>query len=115
MDSLYRQCDVVVLPSRAEGMPNVLLEALSREILCVASDIPSNRDLLRDDRLLFDMDNADSVVAALRHIALLPTDEALRLVSAQRKYVSDRFSMQAQVQAYERLFALSMRGRGIGE
>ena len=38
--------DVFVLPSRSEGMSNALLEAMSSELPCIATDVGSNRSLL---------------------------------------------------------------------
>ncbi len=82
MDALYAKCDLLVLPSRAEGMPNVLLEALAREVPCVASDIPSNRDVLRDDRLLFDVDDSGSLVSAVRYLTQLTPPDARKLADS---------------------------------
>lgn len=42
----YRAADLFVLPSRSEGVPNVLLEALTTGLPFVASDVGSIRDLL---------------------------------------------------------------------
>lgn len=40
--------DIFVTPSRKEGMPNALLEAMACSCRIVASDIPVHRDLLED-------------------------------------------------------------------
>lgn len=37
----YKQCDMFILPSRFEGFPNVLIEALSNECVCIATDCPT--------------------------------------------------------------------------
>lgn len=103
MEELYASADLVVLPSRSEGTPNVLLEALARDVPCLASDIPTNRAVLRDERLLFSVDEPESLAAAVRRIALLAPNELDKQAELQRKYVLERFSVKAMVASYERL------------
>ena len=52
LQELYSHAGLFVLPSYYEGLPIVLLEALSYGLSCIASDIPANRSvgLLSDDR-----------------------------------------------------------------
>ena len=44
----YQRADIFVLPSLLEGHPKVLLEAMSCGLPCVASDLPSLRNVIRD-------------------------------------------------------------------
>ena len=43
MPSVYRSADVLVLPSRAEGVPRTIMEALSSGVPVVSSDLPQVR------------------------------------------------------------------------
>jgi len=52
--SLFRHADLFVMPSRREGMPNALLEALGCNLPCMGSDIPGIRDVLFHRELIFD-------------------------------------------------------------
>jgi glycosyltransferase involved in cell wall biosynthesis len=40
--------DVFVLPSTLEGLPGALIEAMAAGLPCIATDIPGNRELVRD-------------------------------------------------------------------
>ncbi|MFH1154539.1 MAG: glycosyltransferase [Pseudomonadota bacterium] len=65
--SLLKGFDIFVLPSRLEGIPRCLMEAMVAGIPIVASDIPGCKDLVENNRsgLLFKVDDprglADSV------------------------------------------------------
>jgi glycosyltransferase involved in cell wall biosynthesis len=72
-----------VLPSRIEGMPVVLIEAMAAGCCCVASDIQPHRELIRDgvDGRLFAADDEDELVGVLR--AVLADRQAVEAVGGR--------------------------------
>ena len=46
---ILKSCQAFVLPSRWEGMPNALLEALAAGLSCIATDVEGVRELLGDE------------------------------------------------------------------
>ena len=64
----YMTCGrVLVAPSRWEGMPYLLLEAVARGRRVIASDCPGNRDVLKDypKAALFPVEDADRLARLL--------------------------------------------------
>jgi glycosyltransferase involved in cell wall biosynthesis len=50
---IFRASDLFVLPSKSEGMPNAMLEALGFDLPCFGSRIPGIIDILQYDELMF--------------------------------------------------------------
>jgi colanic acid/amylovoran biosynthesis glycosyltransferase len=75
--ALYQQADIFALPSFAEGIPVVLMEAMAMEIPCVTTRITGIPELIRDqvDGLLVPPANDEELAAA---IARLMDDSELR-------------------------------------
>ena len=74
---LYAECDALALPSFAEGIPVVLMEAMAMEIPCVATWITGIPEIIRHeiDGLLAPPGDAEALARA---IARLMDDPALR-------------------------------------
>lgn len=109
MTDWYRRATLFVLPSRYEGFPNVLLEAMAEGCCCVAADCPHGpSDLLRHDvdGLLLPMKTgaahwADCVVQLLQDPQ---RRQRLQMEAATvRQRFSDAALEQQLVQALERL------------
>lgn len=100
-----RQADVFVLPSRAEGLSNALLEAMSSGLPVVATRIPGNLDAIDDHMsgLLCEVDDTVSLVVALREML---EDAALRSrlgVNALRR-TEERYSLRRVAERYTGLY-----------
>ena len=63
---LYQIADVFVFPSKREGLPVSLIEALASDVSCIASDVRGNRDLL-DDANLCKSNTAEEWASLLKH------------------------------------------------
>jgi glycosyltransferase involved in cell wall biosynthesis len=58
MPKVYRSGDVLVLPSRAEGVPRTLMEALSSGVSVVSADLPQVRSAFEDSVSYIKNENA---------------------------------------------------------
>jgi len=81
-----KEADVLVRPSFTEGLPLAVLEAMASGVCVVASDIPGNRDLIRDQEngLTVGVGNAAALAQTLRRLILDPSLRA-RLGAAGHK------------------------------
>lgn len=81
----FQAADVFVLPSRKEGFPNVLLEAMSCGLPCIASAIGGVVDVLRPDQegLLVQAGSVESLSEALGRVAVSESDRKRWSVNAR--------------------------------
>ncbi len=133
----YAACEVLVLPSHYEGMPNVILEAMAMEKAVVCSriegtaelfppvpsaatqtagipegisDVPQDSiDLQRRQYQTFERGDGDAMSARLLDLL---RDDSLResFGQANRRYVERFFTVETMVDRYETLYASLVRG-----
>jgi glycosyltransferase involved in cell wall biosynthesis len=104
---ILKASDLVVLPSKWEGMPNVVLEAMAAGRPVVSSDVEGVRELLGGaaDEQVVPVGNSGDFAA---RIVTLLSDDQIRADVANRNLLrSKEFGLSSMVRAYERLFAES--------
>lgn len=72
MQSFYEQLDIYVQPSRTEGLPCAVIEAMAMQRPVIATDVPGNRDAVIDG-VTGHLIAADSAEAWTRSLSDLPT------------------------------------------
>lgn len=96
--------DVVVIPSRSEGLPGAALEALAAGRPLIATAVRGLRELLTDevDALLVPPDDPSALAAALRRVLTEPGLGARLGRSGQR--LAARYPVEAMVRGYLELY-----------
>lgn len=109
----YRKADIFVLPSKAEGISNSLLEAMSQGLPSAVSDIPGNADVVDDkvNGVLFKPDDEASLAARIRELL---ENEGLRerIGKAARREIESRFGIGRIAEQYGRLYQTLVSGTG---
>lgn len=102
---LLAGCDVVCLPSTTEGLPLVLLEAMSQGRPVVATAVGGTPELVSDGEtgLLVPPGDAVALADALSRI-LGDEDLAKRMGQAARKRVAERFSASVAAERILKLY-----------
>lgn len=90
----FRLADVFVLPSRREGLPVALMEAMSCGLPCVASRLPGATDTLIEDGVSGLLVPPGDVAAFADGLNVMLTDSnrAAQMGAAARASVAERFS-----------------------
>lgn len=98
--------DVFLLPSRSEGLPLALLEAMAAGIPAVATRVGAVGEVLEDGAcgLVIDPDDPASLATALREVLSDPDAAKARADRAARR-VRDTYSVAAQARRLEALYA----------
>jgi len=102
--SLAQNAHLFVLPSTAEGMPNVLFEAMLLGIPCIATDIPVVSDIVshKVDVWLVKAGSRASLTSGIREMY---QSASLRkqLAEAGRLYAQN-FSIETMIRAYDTIY-----------
>ncbi len=74
MRSFYAACDIIVLPSRSEGCPNVVLESMAMRRALVVSNAAGTREVVTHEReaLVFPIGDIAAFAAAVRRVIEQP-------------------------------------------
>jgi glycosyltransferase involved in cell wall biosynthesis len=102
---LLADSDIFVLPSSVEGLSNALLEAMACGLPAIASDIPGNAEVIRDDwnGLLFPTGDADSLAKCMM-LLLENMDSRQRLGRSARNTVEQNYSLDNIADRYISLY-----------
>lgn len=103
-------CDVLVLPSRQEGLSNALLEAMAAGRAVVASRVGGNTELVDNGctGLHFESGDANGLAAALRQLRQEPAVRE-RLGQQAAAFVDERFAVPAMAGAMHQLYRAAAR------
>ena len=104
-DELFANARAFMLPSALEGLPITLLEAMSHGRLCIASDIPPHRGVIRDGEngLLHRTADFDHLRERLAHI-LSGTSDPTNVGAAAKATVLKDYDWEQVVDQTERLY-----------
>ena len=96
---------IFVLPSRLEGMPNALLEAMSFGLPCVATDVSGSVDLVQNgiNGLLVERKTPKSLAQAIDYLIQNPQD-AMNMGKKARELIETRYDIRIIGKQYVELY-----------
>ena len=106
-------CDVAVLPSRAEGLPNAVLEYLASGLPTVATEIGGITEIIQDGNtgVLVPPENSDALARAVARLLRDP-ELSRKLGRSGREYVQRNFSFERLVREVDALYTELLESRG---
>jgi glycosyltransferase involved in cell wall biosynthesis len=107
---LLADMDVFCLNSIGEGFPNVVAEAMSVGVPCVATDVGDTACLVGDTGTIIPPRNTDALAAALGRMISLTAGERQEIGRRARDRIAAHFSLDAIVRRYEDLYRSLVAG-----
>jgi len=103
-ERLLAGADVLVMPSRHEGLSFAVLEAMAAGLPCVVSDGPGNPEAVGDAGIVVPAGDEAALRAALARLAADPAERA-RLAEAARARAASEFSVDRFLERMGAIYA----------
>ena len=113
---LLAAADALVLSSRWEGLPNVVMEALAAGVPAVATKVGGVAELIDDGRTGFvvPVSNAQALSDAMSTMMQLPGDARREMGALGREHMARHFSMERSIARWFELFEELLGARSAG-
>lgn len=113
LGAIYPAADIATLSSAfGEGFPNVLAEAMSCGVPCVATGIGNSAEIVGDTGAIVPPGDPAALAAGWEKLAALTIGERRQLGTAARARIVEHYDLAAIVARYEELYeAIAISGR----
>jgi glycosyltransferase involved in cell wall biosynthesis len=101
--------DVLVSPSRSEGFPNAVVEAMACGVPCVATDVGVNSEIIGNAGVLVDPD-AESIGLGILKLLNLDVSEFATIAAAARQRAVVEFGLNSTASALGKIYEECLPG-----
>jgi glycosyltransferase involved in cell wall biosynthesis len=97
--------DIFIMPSRSEGLPIAMLEAMSTGLPIIGSNVGGIPEALGDAGVVIEAGSANAVTQALEALVNASDDERDQIVRALKVRIKEDFSIESYHKAFRELVA----------
>jgi glycosyltransferase involved in cell wall biosynthesis len=97
--------DIFCMPSRTEGFPNALGEAMAMSLPCVATEVGDTKVLAGDSVVLVPPLNESALANALLGIIALPSEQRQKMGADAKARVITEFSMESACEKFKSIYS----------
>lgn len=97
--SILDQCDCLVVPSYAEGMPTVILEAMARGLAIIGTDVGAVSRMIGGNGILLDHPNEEKIASAIQKVIEMDNHELNQWKQKSLELVREKFLWSKVVEA----------------
>lgn len=109
MDEIYQTFDVFCLPSRTEAFPNVLCEAMSFKLPCVATNCGDVEKILQFPEFVAQAGDSRDLADKIERMLKLRDCERIEIGNKNRLFVANNFSIEKMRSSYDDLYKRTKR------
>jgi len=105
LDYYYQRAKIIIMPSRSEGLPTAMLEAMSCRCVPIVSNVGNIKDAAIHDVNAMVVDNHMDIDTFARYAdeLLSESNKLLKLSIEGEKIVKEKYSVKAQVDIFNRI------------
>jgi glycosyltransferase involved in cell wall biosynthesis len=103
--NFYQNLDLFVLSSLGEGVPNVILEAMSMQLPCIVSDVGDIRYVLREEDFIIEPQRVDKFANKMVSILSMSSAERLKIGERLRRRVETSYSSDYMIKKLEGIYS----------
>lgn len=103
IENEYSKSTHFCLPSIYEGFPNVLCEAMASGLICTASDVCDNRNILDNQEFLFDPTSPENIAEKIIHSLLISPEERNKIAERNSDRIKELCSAERFIKEYTTL------------
>ncbi|MBK6526470.1 MAG: glycosyltransferase family 4 protein [Crocinitomicaceae bacterium] len=97
--SILDQCDCLVVPSYAEGMPTVILEAMARGLAIIGTDVGAVSRMIDGNGILLTKPDEEKIAGAIQKVIEMNLNDMNLWKQKSLQLVRDKFLWSKVVEA----------------
>lgn len=101
----YEKADLILLPSFAEGTPNVVLEAYACGRPVIVTDIDVEKDVVPNPRLRFGIKDPMGIDECIRYIQEMSDKTYRQLIESNRRFVLKNYNIETMAKSYYQILS----------